>query len=475
MAFIQRRPLLLCSLFSMTLWLLGIARAFGYEESLQNARQMIEQGDTQAAYEEVKATETKHSGEPEFDYWLGIIALRAGEVSHALMALDRVLITQPRHAGARMERAAALLQLDQRSAAEQEIERLEALSPPPEAQAAIRRFKAEINQRRQAENSSQHNVSVGVTLSYDSNPQRYQNDITLDPLPPALRSVVDQLIDSGALEPDDPTLLEEATFTSRSSFYHRWNANYQGRFPIDKHSRWLMSATAQTQRYLRDSADDIDLTLVQLAPGYQRELDNGHTMTLQPSLLQGWSGAEQHPLLTRWGLTGRYTYLVGTDSELAWQISAQHNDFDNDQSNYDAGLLDVTLTTPLKNIDLRWQAQLGREWARRDDNNQQRDSGDLNHWKLGMGIDVPIRRRHLIRGEAGYRQRDYQDDINNITSRYEPKVREEQIWEARLSWLYQLNRHWLMETSADYEKRNATIEFYDSTRFQTQIGVRYIF
>lgn len=475
MAFTKRRPRRLCGLFSISLWLLCIPRVFAYEETLQNARQMLEQDDAQAAYEQVKAAEAQHSGEPEFDYWLGVIALRAGEVSHALIALDRVLITQPEHAGARMERVAALLQLDQRRAAEQEIEHLEALYPPPEAQAAIGRFKAEINQRRQEENAPQHNVSIGVTFGYDSNPQRYQSEISLDPLPPSLRSVVDELIDSGALEPDDPAQLDETTFASRSSVYHRWQANYQGRYPIDDRSRWLMSTTAQTQRYLRDSADEIDLTLVQLAPGYQRELDNGHTMTLQPSLLQGWGGADQDPLLTRWGLTGRYAYTVGSESELAWQASAQHNDFDNAQSDYDAGRLGVTLTTPLNDISLRWQAQLGQEWARGGESNQQRDGGDLNHWQLGVGVDVPIGKRQLIRGDIGYRQRDYQDDVNNITTRYESQAREEQIWEARVSWLYQFNRHWLVETSADYEKRNATIDFYDSTRLQTQIGVRYLF
>lgn len=475
MAFTKRRPRRLCGLFSISLWLLCIPRVFAYEETLQNARQMLEQDDAQAAYEQVKAAEAQHSGEPEFDYWLGVIALRAGEVSHALIALDRVLIIQPEHAGARMERVAALLQLDQRRAAEQEIERLEALYPPPEAQAAIGRFKAEINQRRQEENAPQHNVSIGVTFGYDSNPQRYQSEISLDPLPPSLRSVVDELIDSGALEPDDPAQLDETTFASRSSVYHRWQANYQGRYPIDDRSRWLMSTTAQTQRYLRDSADEIDLTLVQLAPGYQRELDNGHTMTLQPSLLQGWGGADQDPLLTRWGLTGRYAYTIGSESELAWQASAQHNDFDNAQSDYDAGRLGVTLTTPLNDISLRWQAQLGQEWARGGESNQQRDGGDLNHWQLGVGVDVPIGERQLIRGDIGYRQRDYQDDVNNITTRYESQAREEQIWEARVSWLYQFNRHWLVETSADYEKRNATIDFYDSTRLQTQIGVRYLF
>lgn len=179
--------------------------------------------------------------------------------------------------------------------------------------------------------------------------------------------------------------------------------------------------------------------------------------------------------MTRWGLTGRYAYTIGSESELAWQASAQHNDFDNAQSDYDAGRLGVTLTTPLNDISLRWQAQLGQEWARGGESNQQRDGGDLNHWQLGVGVDVPIGERQLIRGDVGYRQRDYQDDVNNITTRYESQAREEQIWEARVSWLYQFNRHWLVETSADYEKRNATIDFYDSTRLQTQIGVRYLF
>ncbi|QNI01949.1 hypothetical protein HXW73_02810 [Halomonas sp. SH5A2] len=474
MRLITVQPIRLYCLLSMTLGLLCTTHALAYEETLQSARQLLDQGDANAAYEQLKAAEVEHSGEPEFDYWLGVSALRADDVTHAMMALDRVLVIQPEHAGARMERVAALLQLDQRRAAEQEIERLEALSPPPEAQAAIRRFKEVIEQRRRGDNDPQHNLSLGVALGYDSNPQRYSSDIALDPLPPSLRSVVDQLIESGALEPDDPSQLDDVTFASRSSLYHRLQANYRGQYPIDERSHWLFDATAQTQRYSQDSAEEIDLTLLQLAPAYQRELSNGHTWTLQPSVLQGWGGADQNPLLTRWSLSGRYAYTVGTDSQLTWQLSAQRNDFDNTLSDYDAGRLGVELITPLTHVDLRWQARLGQEWAR-GTGNQQRAGGDLNHWQVGMGVDMPIGERQLIRGDVGYRERNYQDDVNDITTRYQPTARKEQIWEARISWLYQLNRHWLVETSANYEQRDATIEFYDSTRLQTQIGVRYLF
>ncbi|MCL7929437.1 hypothetical protein [Halomonas llamarensis] len=468
------QPTRLYCLLGITLWLLCTTRALAYEETRQSARQTLEQGNAVAAYQLMKAEEMGHSGDPEFDYWLGVFALRAGNVSHALIALDRVLLTEPEHAGARMERVAALLQLDQRRAAEEEIERLEALSPPPEAQAAIRRFKAVIEQRRRGDNDPQHNLSLGVAFGYDSNPQRYHSDIALDPLPAPLRNVVDQLIESDVLDLDDPNQLDDATFASRSSLYHQLQASYRGRFPIDEHSRWLLDATAQTQRYMSDAAEEIDLTLLQLAPAYQRELSNGHTWTLQPSGLQGWGGAKQDPLLTRWGLNGRYAYTVGTKSQLTWELSVQRNNFDNALSDYDAGRLGVKLTTPLTHINLRWQAQLSKEWAH-GTGNQQRAGGDLNHWQVGMGVDVPIGERQLIRGNMGYHERNYQDDVNNITSRYQPTAREEQIWEARLSWLYPLNRHWLVETSANYEQRDATIEFYDSTRLQTQIGVRYLF
>ena len=126
---------------SLVVWagigLAGVAStpmAWAYQAELYKAQQALEQGDNQAAYHQLVAIELDYSGTPTFDYWLGVAALRAGEPSHALIALDRAVLRQPNHAGARMERVAALLQLDQRRAAEREIAQLKALAPPPAAQ-----------------------------------------------------------------------------------------------------------------------------------------------------------------------------------------------------------------------------------------------------------------------------------------------------------------------------------------------------
>ncbi|MYL24976.1 hypothetical protein GLV89_14445 [Halomonas alkaliantarctica] len=465
---VSRRPYhcVIGAFLSVTL----ASSAWGYQIELERAQQALAQDENQEAYSLLQAEELEHSGTPEFDYWLGVAALRAGEPSHALMALDRAILRQPSHAGARMERVAALLQLDQRRAAEREIEQLQALSPPPEAQAAIARFQAVIKQRRQAESSPQHQARLGVDLGYDSNPQRFPNEIAIDPLQPDLRRVVDDLIEAG-LEPDgDPSQFDERVFSRDASTYQRLQGSYQGVFPIDEQSRWRVSTTGQAQRYTEEAAQDYDLTLAQAQVGYQRDLAAQHVLTLRGSALQGWSGRSQSRLLTRWGTAADLRQPIGLDSELTWQLGAQHNRFSASNNNYDAGRMGIQWATNHADFRTRLSAQFEHEWADSD-----RDGGDLIQVRLGAGMDYPINDQHLIRADLNHRIRTYQDNGFAPYNDFAPTERRDRIWQARLAWLYQLNSDWLLEASADAERRNSSIEFFDTRRYQTQLGLRYLF
>ncbi|NYS60467.1 hypothetical protein [Vreelandella salicampi] len=459
-----------CCLFGTLLSATLASSAWGYQAELESAQQALAQDDNQAAYEQLQALEIEHSGAPEFDYWLGVAALRAGEPSHALIALDRAILRQPNHAGARMERVAALLHLDQRRAAEREIEQLQALSPPPEAQEAIARFQAVIEQRRQAESSPQHQARLGVDLGYDSNPQRFPDEIAIDPLQPDLRQVFDELIEMG-LEPNgDPSQFDERVFSSDASTYQRLQGSYQGVFPIDEQSRWRISTTGQAQRYTEEAAQDYDLTLAQAQVGYQRDLEAQRVLTLRGSALQGWSGQQQSRLLTRWGTAADLRQPIGLDSELTWQLGAQHNRFSASNNDYNAGRIGVQWNTNHSDFRTRLSAQLEHEWA-----DESRDGGDLIQVRLGAGLDYPINDQHLIRADLNHRVRTYQNDGFALYNDFAPTERRDRIWQARLAWLYQLNSDWLVEASADAERRLSSIEFFDTQRFQTQLGLRYLF
>ncbi|WP_346796568.1 hypothetical protein R5M92_13895 [Halomonas sp. Bachu 37] len=454
------------ALLSITL----TSAAWAYQADLAGAKDSLAQGDNQAAYSQLHASELEHSGNPEFDYWLGVAALRAGEPSHALMALDRAILRQPNHAGARMERIAALLQLDQRGAAEREIEQLQALSPPPDAQAAIARFQAEIDQRYQAENGPQHQGRLGVDIGYDSNPQRFPNEIAIDPLQPDLRRAVEELIDLG-LEPEgDPSQFDERVFSRDASTYQRLQGSYQGTFPIDEQSRILVNTVGQSQRYTQEDAQDYDLTIAQAQLGYQRDLNAQRVFTLRGSALQGWSGRSQSRLLTRWGSEVDLRHPIGSDSELTWRLGAQHNRFSAANNNYDAGRLGVQLGTNHTAFRTRLSAQIENEWA-----DSRRDGGDLVHLRLGAGIDYPLGDRHLLRADLNHRIRTYQDDGFALYNDFDSTTRRDRIWQARLSWLYQFNKDWLLEASADAERRRSSVEFFDTRRYQAQLGLRYLF
>ena len=102
----MRQFILLSTVRCLLFILLSVAMShttWAYQAELGNAKNLLAQGENQSAYSQLRVTELEHSGEPEFDYWLGVSALRAGEPSHALMALDRAILRQPNHAGARME------------------------------------------------------------------------------------------------------------------------------------------------------------------------------------------------------------------------------------------------------------------------------------------------------------------------------------------------------------------------------------
>ncbi|RUR57286.1 tetratricopeptide repeat protein [Vreelandella populi] len=467
----QFRQLNVCQcLFGILLSVAMSAPLWAYQSELASARNFLTHGENQSAYSLLQATELEYSGQPEFDYWLGVAALRAGEPSHALIALDRAVLRQPTHAGARLERVAALVQLDQNGAAEREIEQLQALSPPADAQHAIAQFQAIIEQHRQAKNGPRHQGLLGVDIGYDSNPQRFPNEIAIDPLQPDLRRVVEELIELGWEPNGGPSQFDQQIFSRDASTYQRLQGSYQGILPINSQSRWRLSATGQAQRYTEEVAQDYDLTLAQTQLGYQRDLAAQRTLTLNGSALQGWSGRSQSRLLTRWESSVDLRHPIGVDSELTWQLNAQHNRFSSTNNNYDAGRLGVQLGTSHSAFRTRLNAQIEQEWAASG-----RDGGDLLNLLLGAGVDYPFGDRHLIRANLNHRIRIYQDDGFALYNNFVPKTRRDHIWQARLSWLHQINTDWLLETSVDIERRRSSMGFFDTRRHQTQLALRYLF
>ncbi len=132
------------------------------------ARALLAAGNAKQAYEELSAAQDRLSGQPEFDYLLGVAALDSGHIDEAIIAFERVLALMPNHAGAQMDLARAYYAAGSFDLAEAAFKKLRDANPPPAAQQAIGRYLDAIAARK-------HETQAGwsgfgeMGLGYDSN------------------------------------------------------------------------------------------------------------------------------------------------------------------------------------------------------------------------------------------------------------------------------------------------------------------
>ena len=137
-------------------------------QALERARRLIAAGDHQQAYADLAALQDSLTGQPEFDYLLGVAALESARLEEAIIAFERVLALMPNHAGAQMDLARAYYAAGSFDLAEAAFRKLQAANPPPAAQQAIARYLEAIQNRKQ-QTQAGWTAFADLGLGYDSN------------------------------------------------------------------------------------------------------------------------------------------------------------------------------------------------------------------------------------------------------------------------------------------------------------------
>jgi tetratricopeptide (TPR) repeat protein len=160
----------LCAVALVALFAALAPAVAGAQDSalVSHARGLLAAGNPKQAYEELSAAQDRMSGQPEFDYLLGVAALDSGRLDEAIIAFERVLAVMPNHAGAQMDLARAYYAAGSFDLAQAAFEKLRDENPPPAAREAIGRYLQAIEERK-------HQTQAGwarygeLGLGYDSN------------------------------------------------------------------------------------------------------------------------------------------------------------------------------------------------------------------------------------------------------------------------------------------------------------------
>lgn len=142
--------------------------AWANPELLEKARQLLNQSNPKQAYMELIPYQDQLAGDIDYDYLLGVASLDSGKIEDAIIAFERVLAVNPRHAGAQMDLARAYYAAGSFDLAEAAFRGLAASNPPPAAQATINRYLESINARKRQTTAGWTGYGE-MSIGYDDN------------------------------------------------------------------------------------------------------------------------------------------------------------------------------------------------------------------------------------------------------------------------------------------------------------------
>ncbi|MBL0230371.1 MAG: tetratricopeptide repeat protein [Moraxellaceae bacterium] len=135
---------------------------------LQQADALIRLQAPDKAYEILAPLEEQRSGNPEYDYLLGVALLEKGEPQNAIFAFERCLAVEPKNGPCRVQMARTHLALGETDNARAELEVVNAYNPPPEVKQIVNQYLGAVdNLEKQQKRRITAYAQAGI--GYDSN------------------------------------------------------------------------------------------------------------------------------------------------------------------------------------------------------------------------------------------------------------------------------------------------------------------
>lgn len=151
-----------------SLLLAPVCSAFAADETLVSAKQHLDRGNAQAAYNLLVPLQADRAGDPEYDFLLGAAALELGKNTEAVFALERVLAVRPDAVPARALIARAYFNLKEIDTAKREFENVRRQEVPSEVALTIDRFLDAIGRIEDSRRTTIRGF-VEVGFGYDTN------------------------------------------------------------------------------------------------------------------------------------------------------------------------------------------------------------------------------------------------------------------------------------------------------------------
>jgi hypothetical protein len=411
----------------------------------EELRRLIEQRRAEEAYQ-LGRKGPERMGDPAFDLPFGIAAIHAGRAAEGVLALERVLLAQPGHEGARVELARGYYLLGEDARAREEFEAALAAGPPPEVARVIREYLAAIR-AREAKYRPTAMAWIEAGGGYDSNPRAGVDDPVLTL--PVLGEVT--VADTGTAKSDQSRL---------------WGGGFRLTGPLSAHAVAFAAADATVVRY-----PDV--------PEFDQEFYSGAVGAQGRHGAQGWrAGASlgyqtlaRAPYRRTHGAFGEWNAALGERDRLTAGVQVGQFDYEGSNNVRDAHFRALTLGWK-RLVAEAWRSELevaGNAGRERNIHAERQDlSRDVYWLRIGLSAS-PFAGWTLGAGALALRSEFLEPDAILLTTR------EDRYAVGDLSVAWSAWRSLAVRAEFTAAKNESNIALYEYRRKTALVRVRYEF
>lgn len=317
------RGLLLC-VFTAVLLLSTLPAYAAKDALLDEAAEHLRNRNPQQAYALLEPHEPERAGDPDFDLAFGVAANQTGHFTRAIMALERVLITDPDRLRAKTELATAYFAVRDNQRARRLLQEAKQQKGIPNNIArTIDRFMRTIDRFDENHPNTRFNYTGHVQLSvgHDSNVASSPEQTTFNI--PKFQNLPFSLADDA---------------TRKSSSFATLDAGLSGRYNFNHRLSWVGAVGISHTGNTAAGADDVTGISFSTGPAWLRER---HELSL--AFQGGSSWLDGSHAMNTFGLTGNWIYRpTGFNQLSTWLQHLKRHDRRSSNADTDRTVLGVT-------------------------------------------------------------------------------------------------------------------------------------
>lgn len=434
--------------FFLALSVSATSSVFASEAILQQADALIRLQSPDKAYDLLAPLEEELSGNPQYDYLLGVALLEKGEPQNAVFAFERCLDVEPKNGPCRVQMARTHLAMGETPNARAELEVIQEYNPPPEVEQIINEYLGVINT---LEKQQQRRITAYAQLGtgFDSNVNSAPND--------AIKTAAALPKLGGA------QITPNSIVTSNESAYASLNAGSGLVYKVNQDVTALADINAQARSFFSDSNFDYQSLDASLGAGFNLET---FTLITKLQAQKMWLDGQAYRQVT-----GGLAQIQSAVASGQMQLFAQGNQLSYDtQSARDADRITfgVAYSQAIEaNYSPSFYVSLYQGDEKVDSTVSSYLSQDFKGLRVGGGLI--LNNSLSINSQLSYEQREHNQAKYPLLGLY--RADDESSIAVNLNW--RINKHFSLQPSYTYTNNQSNIPFSDYTRHVINIDLRF--